>query len=111
MNRTVQFQIEAQVEWRAFREPKHARWVAICDSLNVTAEADTWAELQSTINEIHNELFLDLLRDGELEAFLRARGWSPLNRLPQRADDGDLIFDLPAHIIPVANAHARAALQ
>ena len=111
MARVVQFELAARIEWRAFRDPKSERWVGICDSLNVTAEAATWGELEQVINEIHNELFRDLLEEGELQSFLQNHGWKPSTPVPQRAADGDIVFDIPSQIVPVSDGQARAAHQ
>ena len=106
----VRFQVDARVEWQVARDPKSDRWIGVCPALKVTAEADTWGELAQTINEIHNELFRDLLEDGELQAFLIQHGWQPVTPIP--VQPSNVVFDIPAHMIPAgANDSAREIHQ
>jgi predicted nucleic acid-binding protein len=106
----VRFQISAKINWRVTREPHAQRWIGVCDPLKVTAEAETWAELCQVINEIHNELFRDLLEEGQLEQFLRQHGWKPVAPLPSRT--ANVVFDIPAYMIPAAaNGETRAVHQ
>ena len=99
--KVVTFEIEAQVTWTAFRDPGSGQWIGSCDPLNLDAHADTWEDLISYTHEIQSHLFLSLLRDNELEAFLAQNGWSPTGPLPA-IDDDDVVFDIPYHIHAVA---------
>jgi len=101
---SVEFKGQVQVSWRAFRSKEPGYWVAVCDALNLTAQATSWAELFSVCNEIMQELLMDLLRDGELDAFLRAQGWVALKPLPKRASS-TIRFDIP---ISLARERAHA---
>jgi hypothetical protein len=96
----VRFQIDARVEWKFARDSQSERWIGVCAALKVTAEADTWGEFCQTINEIQNELFRDLLEEGELQSFLLQHGWNPLTPIPSQPTN--VVFDMPAFMIPAA---------
>lgn len=91
----IRFDLKAQIAWRAMRDRKTQAWVGICDALKLTVEADTWSDLQQTIDEVQQALFSDLLTEGELERFLRDHGWSPVGPLPQRSEHERVRFDMP----------------
>ena len=110
MARTViRFQLNARVEWEVSRDERNGGWVAVCPALAVTAEADTWTELHEVVGEVHNELFRDLLREGQLQTFLTKHGWRPLGPLP--GPSADAIFDIPSYMIPPAHDRAREVHQ
>lgn len=85
-------QAQADVEWRSFRG-RGGNWIAICDALALTVQSDTWAHLMDDIAETLNAMFTDLLRSGELEQFLRDRGWGTTGPIPMRKRD--VWFDAP----------------
>lgn|SRR5574341_510639 len=74
--RTVIVQIDGQVQWLVARDPKDGHWFGVCPLLNMNAAGDTWTEFQECASEAMQVLFEALLENGELEAFLRAHGWS-----------------------------------
>lgn len=96
--RTVRkVQIEANVVWRAFKSPTSARYVAVCDELNLCLEGESEDELKSLIPEAMHLLMIDLLEDNEIDAYLREKGWHATN-LPQRRN-GNVEFDVPFELI------------
>ena len=101
----IRFEMNATIEWRAFRDPKTNVWIGVCDALSVTAQGDTWDELEQSIREIQNELFVSLHEEGELVQFLRDRGWSPTTSIPSSASSSHhLKLDIPTKVVPVAHA-------
>lgn len=74
---------------------RSGRLVAWCDPLGLTIEGDSEADLASMIQEAMHELFVDLLEDGELEQFLRDRGWNALTPIPARMPEQGIVFDVP----------------
>ena len=100
----VQIQGQVQIQWRAERAPS-GRWIAVCQPMNLVTEADSLDELHSVINEAMQLLLVDLLRDNELEAFLRAHGWKA--RLPVAANPADVQFNVPWQLI-AEGAHDSA---
>ncbi len=87
-------QILAQVTWQAKRNVRGV-WIGVCEPLGLTLEAQSDSDLKSLIEETHHTLFLDLLEDGELEHFLRDRGWEARGFIPQRMPEGGVRFDVP----------------
>ena len=67
--------------------------VGICQSLAITVQSETWVSLLEDIAQTLNLLFADLLEDGELDEFLRDRGFRLLDALPAKPDDA--WFDIP----------------
>lgn len=94
---TVTIEIEAQVGWIVFQDPKSNRWVGVCDALKITVGDDTWSGLAETIDDAIQSLMLDLVEHGEFEGFLREHGWRPLAPLPKKMNK--LVrFELPMQI-------------
>ena len=75
-SRIVHVRIHANVEWAFAQDPDSNEWIGICRELNLNAIGDTFAEVQQGASEAMDLLFRDLFRDGQLEAFLRQRGWT-----------------------------------
>lgn len=70
----IRFQMEELPVWRAWRGS--GTWVAACREFGLTAEADTWDELNRTITEIFQALLEDVRECGELDEFLQQHGWT-----------------------------------
>jgi hypothetical protein len=96
----VRVQMQAQLLWQVTRDPKSDRWVAVCQPLAITAEAETWEKLTALMNEEVNELLRALLEAGELDKFFRDRGWQsmPETPLPKTTPIEGIRFDVPMDI-------------
>ncbi len=92
-------QIQATINWLVQRTPSGA-WVGVCDPLGLTVEASDEVELRSVIGEAQHYLFLDLLEDGELDRFLRERGWHATAPIPLTIPEG-VRFDVPFNLEPL----------
>lgn len=88
----------AQVQWRAQRNPASGRWIGVCDAMNLVTEADSENELRSVIDETMQMLLVDLLRDNELEQFLRERGWRA-RRPSAETDPAEVKFKVPWQLV------------
>jgi predicted RNase H-like HicB family nuclease len=84
--------IDANLQWRA-TIGKGGNYVAVCDPLKLTLQAETWAELMEDTSDVLNTIFLDLLTSNELDNFLRAHGWSMMGQVPRRPEN--VRFDVP----------------
>jgi hypothetical protein len=73
--------LQGSVQWRVTREPS-GRLVGVCDPLGVVLEGTDMNDLDACIREAIQLIFTDLLRNGQLETFLLARGWQPSMRIP-----------------------------
>lgn len=100
----VVVQIDARLSWKVQRTPRG--YVANCEPLGVAAQGDTLPELNHMIAEILQELFTDLLQDGELERFLSDRGWRVVGAMPRREMLPDVAFDVPYSLTEPARASA-----
>ncbi len=89
--KAVRVTIQANVEWAFAQDPASGEWIGVCEPLNLNAMGDTFAELQQCASEAMHLLFLDLFRDGELDAFLKEHGWTPHSPLPEK--DSNPHFD------------------
>jgi len=94
----IRIQGKAQLQWRAQRSPTSKAWIGICEPMNLVMEADSLDELYSVIDEAMQLMLVDLLRDNELEAFLREHGWKAQN-VPQQVKPEDVKFDVPWELI------------
>lgn len=90
--------VEANIEWAAVRDS--GCWVGICESLNLTLQADTYAELMEDIGLALDALLKELISTGDFERFMQAHGWTaqgvsgnvehfdvPYSVMRRRADD------------------------
>lgn len=84
--------IDANLPWQC-RQAKGGNWVAACDPLMLTLQAETWAELMEDIALTLDAMFRDLLSTNELERFLRDHGWSVSGTIPNRQEE--VRFDVP----------------
>jgi predicted RNase H-like HicB family nuclease len=99
--------IDAQLPWR-FTIGKGGNYVAVCDPLQLTLQAETWADLMEDTSDVLNSVFKDLLKNGQLDAFLRMHGWNFMGQVPQR-DQENVRFDVPFFFIPeMAQPHGPA---
>jgi len=83
-------------------------WIAVCEPLKLTFQADTWANLMEDIAHTLDAILKDLLSSNELDKFLKDKGWNVIGRIPAKQSP-DMFFDLP--FLPVmakANDTARS---
>lgn len=73
-------------EWLIARDPDSARWVAVCPVSNLNASGETWPELTECMDEVTGLLFKILHEAGDLEEFLRDRGWELVEPVPEEAE-------------------------
>ena len=96
--------IEGQnIRWIAYYGHRAHVWIAACDELGLTVEADDFEDLGGLIAEAMNALLSDLIENEEgFHKFLRARGWHLVGEQaigdPRAAD-----FAFPHAIVPMAN--------
>lgn len=99
-NPTV-IRINGQVRCNILRA-RGGNWVAICDPLKLTLQANTWANLMEDIAFTIDAILKDLLSSNELNKFLRDKGWRLIGRIPDSRSD--MRFDLP-FIPAIKNSH------
>ena len=84
--------IEAKVEWKV-GQGKGGNWVAVCDHLKLTLQAETYANLMEDIALTLDAMLKDLLSTNELDRFLHEHGWTLVGQIPKRQEN--IKFDLP----------------
>lgn len=84
--------VNANVKWKT-RQTQAGNYVAICDPLGLTLQAETWADLMEDISLTLDAMLKDLLSSQELDQFLREHGWTLIGSIPNRQED--FRFDLP----------------
>ena len=85
--------IEARLLWKWGRT-KSGNFIAICDAIGQTVQADSFSHLLETMTEALGSTFSELFSTGDLEKFLRAHGWSA-DKLPDRPHSRNIRFDVP----------------
>jgi hypothetical protein len=88
MKQTVQ--IEGSLEWKWGRT-QNGRYIAICQPLGQTLQAERFPELLGSIVEALESTFRELCLSGDLEKFLMDRGWKV--NLP--AEPKNARFEMP----------------
>ncbi len=84
--------VDGRVECKILKA-KGGNWVAICDPLKLTLQADTWANLMEDIAFTLDAILKDLLSSNELNRFMKEHGWKLVGQIPHR--QADMRFDLP----------------
>ena len=90
-------------------QAKGGNWIGVCEALGLTIESDTFAHLLEDIASALNALLLDLFREGELNTFLRDRGWRLATPMPSKPDD--VRFDTPFDIARTTDRGLAAVLS
>ena len=85
-------QINGKVPWQCFRS-SGGSWIAVCDLLKLTIEAETWALLMEGIGKSINAIFKERFESDQLDQFLREHGWKPAGELP--SSPKTIYFDIP----------------
>jgi len=96
MKSVIRIEMGAQLLWEASKT-ESGNWIAVNDAVGLTMQSDSLDELHSMIEEATQLLFEDLFEDGELDAFLRSKGW---NKISMPSDsDGGIRFDVPYELL------------
>jgi predicted RNase H-like HicB family nuclease len=97
----VRVRVKGQVPW-GILQAKGGNWVAICEPLKITLQAETWANLMEDIAFALDAMFKELLSSNELNRFMKDHGWKLIDQIPRYR--ADLRFDLP-FIPAIINPH------
>ena len=89
--------VDGNVQWR-WIIGKSGEYVAVCDPLQLTLQAATWAELMEDTADVLNAIFKDLMKSNELDTFLRDKGWNLIGQIPLQRED--VTFDVPFFFVP-----------
>lgn len=91
--RVIRIRGNGKFVWRVYQDGD--LWVASNDELSLTTCGETYAELQESIHDILSHLLTDLVKTGELDAFLTKHGWE---REGEPVSGGDVQFDVPWYL-------------
>lgn len=98
-------QIQANLNWRYTRaRGGNGAYIAVCDPLRLTLQADTFSDLTEDINVSIDALLKDLLTENELEPFLREHGWTAISPIP--AGPAGVRFDVPFELVRASGQQA-----
>lgn len=103
--------IDATVDWHIVHDAARGKWYGVCPALNLNASGDTQFEMLECAGEAVQLLFVDLVEDEELDAFLAERGWdiSPIAReLPPSAQPK---FDVPFELVRKGSGELQSLLS
>ena len=98
--------IQGKLVWKWGRT-KHGNYIAVCDSIAQTVQASKFGELLETMNEALDSTFRELFLSGDLEKFLRERGWSTGSPVPRARKN--VRFDMPFELKGVKRRDCEAA--
>jgi len=99
--------VKCNLLWKWGRT-KSGNYVAVCDPIAQTVQAGKFADLLASISEALDSTFRDLLSSGELEQFLRDRGWS--SELPGPHKRRNVRFDVPFELKGVQRRDLKEAI-
>ena len=89
--------IRANLAWIAEPSGDRDRWIASCEPLGISIEANSQEEISGLISEALDLLFLDLFEDDELDQFLADRHWRKEETFDDK--DGGVEFDVPWQLV------------
>lgn len=99
----VRVRVRGRVQWAVTRDPDSGEYLARCGTLDLVVGAETLNELALTIAEGMDALFETLVAEGQLEHFLRQRGWTTEQPVPTNVAAHDLAIDVPWELLDDAN--------
>jgi hypothetical protein len=99
--------IKGSLVWQWGRSQR-GHYIAVCDPIGQTVQADKFSELLESISEVVNSTFRELLSTGDLEQFLRDRGWKSESPLPSRQKN--VRFDMPFDLTGVNTRDFKATI-
>jgi len=95
MRQTV-VRIKGEVRWNFFHDPDSKCWIAFCDELGLDVFGKTMDDLWAVAQEAIRELLRELFETGDLDSFLRNKGWKPeipIRKVPEKRGP---VFLLPS---------------
>jgi predicted RNase H-like HicB family nuclease len=94
------FKLEANLIWK-LEQTREGNWVGVCQPLGLSVEGGDREELAASIDETVQMMFADLLKSGELDAFLHSQGWKmqPVALPATRARSGQPHFEVPIELL------------
>ena len=109
MKQVIRIDVNGQVQWEVAKTAS-GKWLGVCRPLGLTMEGGTLDDLFASINDSVQLLMTELLQSGELDAFLKHRGW----RLASQAvrQQTPVEFDVPIELlVRTGRDSARTLLQ
>ena len=104
MRTVVIVRVQGLVQWQHWQSGRSGRWIAVCEPLNLVLQGESKEELYSLIPEAVDLLMRDLVRENEIDAFLRERGWSA--SVPAEVSPQEITFQVPWELVTRANARS-----
>jgi hypothetical protein len=95
--------VDARVPW-TIQQTRNGHYVAKCDPLRLTLQAESWADLMEDIAITLDALLKDLLETNELSQFLSDQGWKLSGAMPSHPEG--IRFDVP--FFPAMISHGSA---
>lgn len=86
--------IDARVGWKVGK-CKEGHWLAVCDALKLTLQAETWANLMEDMALTLDAMLKDLLSTNDLNRFMQEHGWKMVGSIPKHKRQEDISFDIP----------------
>lgn len=111
MKRVIRIEVNGQVQWEV-AQSSAGRWIGVCRPLGLTMEGDSLDDLYNNISESVQLLMEDLMDSGELDAFLRHRGWQAMPAPAGSQQQGPVEFQVPYDLLVRSSRDsARTLLQ
>ena len=95
--------ITGMAPWTIRRDPDTGRYVGSCDVLNLSTEGDTWNEITIMTQDAVRSLFDALYREGDLEDFLKQRGFSIDTKFVKKDEPPEFDIMAPIFFTPVSH--------
>jgi predicted RNase H-like HicB family nuclease len=110
MQPVVEIQVNGKVPWNVTQTPS-GNFVAVCEPLGLAMEGYSLDDLFRNISEAIQLVMNDLLRAGELNQFLSAKGWRALNLVNVPTTDQPVAFSIPVELLMQAQRDSARAIR
>jgi predicted RNase H-like HicB family nuclease len=109
MQATIAIQVHGKIQWTV-SQTQTGGFLAVCEPLGLAMEGDSLDDLYRNLSEAIQLVMNDLLRSGELDQFLRARGWhaTPTQNVPTT---GPVAFNVPVELLIQAQRDSARAIR
>jgi predicted RNase H-like HicB family nuclease len=101
--------VQAKITWK-WVKTRHGKYVAICPALGQTVQAETFGDLVESMNEALDSTMRELMDSGNLNHFLKERGWKAVMPEQRHKPHQRVRFDVPYGLKHVRERDLQEAL-
>ena len=98
--------VKGNLEWVTVED--NGYWIGICEPLDLTLQANTYAELMEDIGLALDALLKELISTGDFDRFMQSNGWTIIEGTYEGVEHFDVPYDVTRRQV---NDPTRATYQ